>query len=82
MDVWVLFLDVWVLLFGVFLGFGALQASGFYEWAFRVTPVMRLFAIQAAIAVSCPREQARVRQRAATPVREPLSMGVPQESYS
>jgi O-antigen ligase len=68
------------LLFGVFLGFCALQASGFYEWAFRVTPVMQLYAIQAAIAAAYPREQARLPQR--PPVREPLTSPVPLESYS
>jgi len=40
------------LLFGIFLGFCALQASGFYEWVFRVTPVMQLFAISAGVAVA------------------------------
>jgi len=40
------------LLFGVFLGIIALQASGFYEWAFRVTPVMQLFMISAAMAAA------------------------------
>jgi hypothetical protein len=69
------------LLFGVFLGFGALQASGFYEWAFRLTPVMQLFAIQAAIAVAWGAERPRPRT-AAAPVREPLTIPVPQESYS
>jgi O-antigen ligase len=38
------------LVFGVFLGLIALQASGFYEWAFRVTPVTQLFGISAALA--------------------------------
>ncbi len=33
------------LLFAVFLGLCALQASGFLEWVFRQTPVMQLFAI-------------------------------------
>ncbi|SPE36619.1 putative O-Antigen ligase [Candidatus Sulfopaludibacter sp. SbA6] len=39
------------ILFGVFLGICALQVSGFYEWAFRVTPVMQMFTISAAVAV-------------------------------
>jgi len=69
------------LLFGVFLGFGALQASGFYEWAFRLTPVMQLFAIQAAVAVSWAEERPRART-AAPPLREPLTAPVPQEIYS
>jgi hypothetical protein len=69
------------LLFGVFLGFGALQASGFYEWAFRLTPVMQLFAIQAAVAVSWAEERPRPRT-AASPLRESLTAPVPQEIYS
>jgi O-Antigen ligase len=69
------------LLFGVFLGFGALQASGFYEWAFRLTPVMQLFAIQAAVAVSWCVQRPQLRTVAA-PAREPLTIAVPQESYS
>jgi hypothetical protein len=69
------------LLFGVFLGFGALQASGFYEWAFRLTPVMQLFAIQAAVAVSWCVQRPQLRKVAA-PAREPLTIAVPQESYS
>jgi len=40
------------LLFGVFLGIVALQCSGFYEWAFRVTPVMQMFVISAAMAAA------------------------------
>ena len=68
------------LLFGVFLGFGALQASGFYEWAFRLTPVMQLFVIQAAVAVSW----AEAGQTKVRPTRAPelLAIPVPQESYS
>jgi O-Antigen ligase len=69
------------LLFGVFLGFGALQASGFYEWAFRLTPVLQLFAIQAAIAVAWAGKRPRTRT-AAAPVREVLTIPVPQESCS
>ena len=42
------------LLFGVFLGLCAMHAVSFYEWAFRLTPVMQLFAISAAIAVAWP----------------------------
>ncbi len=45
------------LLFGVFLGFCALHASGFYEWAFRLTPVLQLFAISAAMAVAWAEER-------------------------
>ena len=68
------------LLFGVFLGFGALQASGFYEWAFRLTPVMQLFVIQAAVAVSWAEAgQTKVRH---TRAPELLAIPVPQESYS
>ena len=69
------------LLFGVFLGFCALQASGFYEWAFRLTPVMQLFVIQAAIAVSWAEERPRLRMVPA-PVHEPLAIPVRQKSYS
>ena len=68
------------LLFGVFLGLGALQASGFFEWAFRVTPVMQLFAIQAAVAVAWP--GMRPRPRTAAPARELLNVPLPQEAYS
>lgn len=49
------------LLFGILLGFCALHAVNFYEWAFRLTPVMQLFAISAGVSVawakSLPREQ-------------------------
>jgi hypothetical protein len=45
------------LLFGVFLGIVALQVSGFFEWAFRVTPVMQLFMISGALATSWGRLQ-------------------------
>jgi hypothetical protein len=69
------------LLFGVFLGFVALQASGFYEWAFRLTPVMQLFAIQAAVAVSWAIERPRPRT-SPLPAHEPLALPVPHESYS
>src|SRR5260370_40627736 len=62
------------LLFGVFLGFGALQASGFFEWAFRLTPVMQLFAIQAALAAAWVKERPHLRT-AAAPAREPLTGG-------
>jgi hypothetical protein len=66
------------LLFGIFLGFCALHASGFYEWAFRVTPVLQLFAISAAMAVAWSEEASR---RPALPARqasaEYASQGIP-----
>jgi len=70
------------LLFGVFLGFCALQASGFYEWAFCLTPVMQLFAIQAAIAVSWsavtePGYPLGPSGSGPVLVREPLAIPVP-----
>ena len=67
------------LLFGVFLGFGALQASGFYEWAFRLTPVLQLFAIQSAVAVAWAAESSRTQTAT---IHKPLAVLVPQESYS
>jgi hypothetical protein len=51
------------LLFGVFLGFCALHASGFYEWVFRQTPVMQLFTISAAMAVAWSKEKPRLRTK-------------------
>lgn len=69
------------LLFGILLGLGALQASGFFEWAFRVTPVMQMFMIQAAVAVAWMR--ATPQKRTATPAaNERLTISVLQESYS
>ena len=59
------------LLFGVFLGLCALQASGFYEWVFRQTPVMQLSVISAAIAVAW--RQVPRRARASSP--DPASVG-------
>jgi O-antigen ligase len=49
------------LLFGVFLGLVALQASGFFEWAFRVTPVTQLFAISAALAAAWSEPRRKVQ---------------------
>jgi len=67
------------LLFGVLLGFGALQASGFFEWAFRVTPVMQLFVIQAALAVAWAEARPQPRKTPA-PIR--LTVPVPQRVSS
>ena len=41
-----------LILFGYFFGYCALHASGFLEWAFRITPVMYLFTITAGICVA------------------------------
>jgi hypothetical protein len=69
------------LLFGVFLGFGALQVSGFYEWAFRLTPVMQLFAIQAAVAAAWAVQRAQPR-KAPAPAREGFTVPLAQKAYS
>jgi hypothetical protein len=45
------------LLFGIFLGFCTLHASGFYEFASRVTPPMQLLAISGAIAVAWRKQE-------------------------
>lgn len=38
--------------FGIFSGFISLHLSGFFEWAFRLTPVMAAFAVMAALGSS------------------------------
>ncbi|SPF56419.1 putative O-Antigen ligase [Candidatus Sulfopaludibacter sp. SbA4] len=54
------------ILFGVFLGICALQVSGFFEWAFRVTPVMQMFTITAAMAVAWSEKPREHRVKMAT----------------
>ena len=55
------------LLFGVFLGICALQVSGFYEWAFRVTPVMQIFTLTAALAVAWSEKPVPARAKVPAP---------------
>ncbi|HXK03383.1 MAG TPA: O-antigen ligase family protein [Verrucomicrobiae bacterium] len=67
-------------LFGVFLGLCTLQASGFLEWAFRVTPVMQLFAICAAISAAWIGKKKRHPRTSWSPVSMTLEAPAPLEA--
>lgn len=56
-------------LFGFFLGFCALHASGTLEWAFRITPVTYMFGIAAAMTVSFATVVAKQRAQSRVLVR-------------
>lgn len=67
-----------LLQFGIFLGYGTLHASGFLEWAFRITSVMSMFfavsAFSAALSerAAMARAAAEKEARAARPKPSPM----------
>ena len=64
------------LLFAIFLGLCALQASGFLEWAFRQTPVMQLFAVSMAASVAWTEKKRRRPRASFSPAALPLDAPV------
>lgn len=60
------------LLFAIFLGLCALQASGFLEWVFRQTPVMQLFAISMGASVAWTEKKRRRPRASFSPAALPL----------